>query len=107
MATNRTRIKRDVRSRVSDEARAAYKEALALQETRDAHSRGMCPTAGKHCADCDRYVELKRQLGRLIGFNFFHGSPLEVDSAEPPDYMRHNILQSGYWRRASELRYKQ
>ena len=42
------------------------------------HNSGACPTPGKHCADCDRYVDLKRQLGRLIGFNFFLGSPLLV-----------------------------
>ena len=48
--------------------------------------------------------ELKRQLGRLIGFNFFHGSPLEADSEDPPDYMVHNELQAGYWRRAWTLR---
>jgi hypothetical protein len=90
--------------RVTDEARAIYHEALALQKTRDAHSRGMCPTPGGHCADCDRYVELKRQLGRLIGFNFFHGSPLEADSEDVPDYMLHNELQAGYWRRAWAIR---
>ena len=43
MPTNRTRIKRAVRSRVTDEARAIYIEALALQHIRDAHIRGMCP----------------------------------------------------------------
>jgi hypothetical protein len=89
---------------VSDDARQVYAQALKLRDIHDAHNRAMCPTPGKHCDDCNRYVDLKRQLGRLIGFNFFLGSPLEADSEDVPDYMLHNELQAGYWRRAWALR---
>ena len=102
MPTNRTRIKRGVRSRVSDEARAVYNEALKLQDIHRDHIRAMCPTVGKHCDECTKYVDLRRELGRMVGVPFFEGSPL--DSEDPPDYMLHNPLQSGYWRKAWALR---
>ena len=105
MPTNRTRIKRAVRSRVTDEARAIYIEALALQHIRDAHIRGTCPPSiGKHCPDCLRYMDLSRELGRLLGVKFWEVSPLRTDSEAPPDCMRHNPLQSGYWVKAWALR---
>ena len=104
MPTNRTRIKRAVRSRVTDEARAIYAEALKLRDVHREHTLGICPTAGKHCGDCTKYTELRRELGRLVGVKFWECSPLEADSEDPPDYMLHNPLQAGYWRRAWELR---
>ena len=81
MPTNRTRIKRAVRSRVTDEARAIYAEALKLRDVHREHTLGMCPTAGKHCGDCTKYTELRRELGRLVGVKFWECSPLEADCA--------------------------
>jgi hypothetical protein len=104
MPTNRTRIKRAVRSRVTDEARAIYADALQLQDVRQEHIRGMCPTAGKHCPGCLKYIDLSRELGRLLGVKFWEVSPLRADSEAPPGYMRHNPLQAGYWRKAWALR---
>ena len=100
MPTNRTRIKRAVRSRVTDEARAIYAEALKLQDMhRGVHSRRSCGSAsiGKHCPECTSYMDLRRELGRMVGVKFWEISPLEADSEAPPDYMRHNPLQAGYW----------
>ena len=65
----------------------------------------MCPPPiGKHCADCLRFMDLNRELGRLLGFKFWEVSPLNADSEDPPGYMLHNPLQSGYWRKAWALR---
>ena len=105
MPTNRKRVRREGRSRVSDEARAVYKMALTLRDTHDAHTMAMCPTpVGTRCADCLKYSDLRRELGRLIGLSHFLGSPLSVDSAEPPDYMRENPWQAGLWRKAWAIR---
>ena len=105
MATNRTRIKRDVRSRVSDEARQVYAEALKLQPTSDEHydSRGCPGSAGKYCRDCLRYRDLKLELDVLLGTKWLR-SPLDCDTEEVPLYMRENSYQSGLWRKAFELR---
>jgi hypothetical protein len=104
--TNRTRIKRAVRSRVTDEARAIYADALALRGVRQDHIRGLCPTVGTHCPECLRYMDLRRELGRLLGVKFWEVSPLEADSEDPPVYIRNNPLQSGYWVKAWALKYE-
>lgn len=107
MPTNRTRIKRAVRSRVTDEARAVYAKALKLQDIhRDCiRSVACCSTSiGTHCSQCLKYMDLRRELGRLLGVKFWEVSPLEADSEAPPGYMRHNPLQAGYWRKAWVLR---
>jgi hypothetical protein len=59
--------------------------------TRDGHAR--------HRAT-DLSLDRRKDLwprGRLL-------HPLNVDGEDPPDYMLHNELQSGYWRRAWALR---
>jgi hypothetical protein len=90
---------------ITDEARAIFKEALALQ-LRDEHIRGICPSPiGTHCPDCLKYMDLSRELGRLVGVKFWEHSPLRADSEEPPRYMRdNNPYQSELWRRAWALR---
>ena len=107
MPTNRTRIKRAVRSRVTDEARAIYAEALKLREVHEGYLRSATcgnATDGQHSAECDRYTELRRELGRMVGVKFWEHSPLEVDSEDPPAYIRNNPLQFGYWVKAWALR---
>ena len=64
----------------------------------------MCPSIGTHCPECLKYMDLSRELGRLLGVKFWEVSPLEADSEAPPDYLRHNELQSGYWHKARALR---
>ena len=59
------------------------------------------PPIGTHRADCVNYMDLSRELGRLIGVKFWEVSPLRAD---PPGYMLHNPLQSGYWRKVWALR---
>ncbi len=52
MPTNRTRIKRAARSRVTDEARAIYADALKLQGRYwDCISKDVCcsTSVGRHC----------------------------------------------------------
>ena len=67
MPANRTRIKRAVRSRVTDEAWAIYAEALKLQDMHRDCIRGVaCGSAsiGTHCSECLKYIDLSRELGR-------------------------------------------
>ena len=74
-----------------------YIEALRIAaHTRRAYSGHVPPSIGKHCPDCLRYMDLSRELGRLLGVKFWEVSPLGTDSEAPPDCMRHNPLQSGY-----------
>ena len=107
MPTNRVRIKRAVRSRVTREARAIYKDALKLQDVRwDCIRSVACRSSsvGKHCPECLKYMDLSRELDRLIGVKLWETSPLDTHSEAPPDYMSHNPLQSEYWRKAWALR---
>ena len=87
MPTNRTRIKRAVRSRVTDGARAIYAEALKLQDMHRDCIRGVaCGSAsiGTHCSECLKYIDLNRELGRLLGVKFWEVSQLRADSEVPP-----------------------
>ena len=107
MPTNRVRIKRAVRSRVTDEARAIFIEALKLQAIyHDCISKDICrsTSVGEHCSDCSKYKDLSRALDRAVGFNICETSPLDADTESPPDYMRHNELQAGYWHKAWAMR---
>ena len=66
MPTNRTRITRAVRSRVTDEARAIYAEAPQIAgHASGLHSRRACGSAsiGTHCSECLKYIDLSRELG--------------------------------------------
>ena len=36
----------------------------------------------------------------MVGVKFWEHSPLEVDSEDPPAYIRNNPLQFGYWVKA-------
>jgi len=88
-------------------ARAIYADALKLQDRHRDCIRGVacCSTSiGKHCSECLKYVDLSRELGRLLGVKFWEVSPLDADSEAPPKWMRHNELQSGYWVKAWALR---
>jgi hypothetical protein len=40
----------------------------------------------------------------MVGVKFWEHSPLEVDSEDPPAYIRNNPLQFGYWVKAWALR---
>ena len=108
MPTNRTRIKRAARSRVTDEARAIFNDAVELQAIYHGCSRtdGNCRSTAvnRHCADCVRYIDLSQELGSLLGIKPWETSPLNANSETPPDYLRHNPLQFGYWRKAWAIR---
>ena len=105
MPTNRVRIKRAVRSRVTDEARAIYAAALKFQDMRRESARSVAyrsTSIGEPCSGCTKYMDLSRELGRLLGVNFWEVSPLDADSEAPPKWM--NPLQHGYWVKAWALR---
>jgi len=107
MPTNRTRIKRAARSRVTDEARAIYADALKLQGRYwDCISKDVCcsTSVGRHCTDCDKYINMSRELNRLLGIKPWETSPLGTDSKTPPDYMRNNPCQSEQWCKAWAMR---
>ena len=105
MSTNRVRIKRAVRSRVTDEARAIYAEALALQHIRDEHIRGMCPLRSASIARiaCDIWTWVAN-LGACSASNSGRCRRSNADSEDPPKWMRNNPLQHGYWVKAWALR---
>jgi hypothetical protein len=107
MPTNRVRIKRAVRSRVTDEARAIFTDALKLQATyHDCISKDICrsTTVGRHCTECAKYINLSRELGTLLGVRPWETSPLGADTETPPDWLNNNPMQSDYWRKAWAIR---
>jgi len=108
MPTNRTRIKRAVRSRATDEARAIFKAAIELQDIYHdcIRNKDNCRSTAvnRHCPDCARYIDLSQELGTLLGTKPWETSPLNADSEEPPDWLRNNLDQSEYWRRAWAMR---
>ncbi len=46
------------------------------------------------------YLDAYRALSRAVGINFWEVSPLDAVQESPPDYMRQNPLQFGYWEKA-------
>ncbi|MBR1149064.1 hypothetical protein [Bradyrhizobium sp. JYMT SZCCT0428] len=95
-------------AQVTDEARIIFAEAIQRQATYHGCNRdnGTCRSTAvnQHCAECEKYLDLSRELGRLVGTKPWETSPLNADRAEPPDYLRHNALQSEYWRKAWAIR---
>ena len=94
-------------AQITDEAREIYADALKLQDLRwDCVRSVACRSSsvGKHCPECLKYMDLNCELDRLLGLKPWERSPLDTNSEAPPDYMRHNPLQSEYWRKAWALR---
>ena len=92
---------------ITDETVAIYKDAIKLHGIRwDCISSVACRSSsvGKHCPECLKYMDLNCELDRLLGLKPWERSPLDTNSEAPPDYMRHNPLQSEYWRKAWALR---
>jgi hypothetical protein len=107
MPTNRTRIKRAARSRVTDEARAIFADALKLQGRYwNCISNDVChsTSVSQHCPECEKYINVSREFNRLLGIKPWETSPLTTNSENPPDYMRNNPWQSEHWRRAWAMR---
>jgi hypothetical protein len=104
MPTTRTRIKRAIRSRVTEEARAIFAEALKLQVTHDDCSRGAgaCRSTAlnQRCADCARYFDLRQELSSLLGTKPWETCPLDAVREDPPDWLRKNHQQCEFWRKA-------
>ena len=94
MPTNRVRIKRAVKSRATDEARAIYRDALNCKSVYWGCDRGVaCRSSSeiKHCSECGKYVNLSRELGDLLGLKPWETSPLDTPSKTPPAWMRGNV----------------
>jgi hypothetical protein len=108
MPTNRTRIKRAVRSRVTDEAREIFADAIKLQDIyHDCISnKDNCRSTAvnRHCPDCARYIKLSQELGSLLGTKPWETSPLDTDTETPPDWMRNDSQLYESWRKAWALR---
>lgn len=107
MPTTRTRIERAVRSRVTDEARAIFNEAIKLEARyRDCNRKGgtcRSTSVNRHCAECAKYFDLRRELSSLLGTKPWKTCPLDAVSAAPPDYMR---ARSEDWQKARALRFE-
>ena len=98
MPTNRVRIKRAARSHVTDEAVALFRlceEIIATGQDETFEDKG-----GRR----SEYLDTRTALHSALGVKPWERSPLDTDSEAPPDYMRHNPLQSGYWRKAWAMR---
>jgi hypothetical protein len=94
-------------AQITDEARAIFADALKLQgRYHDCLRTDVCisPLANGRCAECARYIDLSRELDRLLGVKPWERSPLDTDSADPPDYMRNNPWQAALWLKAWERR---
>ncbi|MGE9007163.1 hypothetical protein ACO2JO_01170 [Leptospira interrogans] len=108
MPTNRTRIKRTARSRVTDQAREIFAEAIALQTMYHDCSRegGTCRSTSlnQRCGECVNYINLSQELGGLLGLKPWETCPLDVDRESPPDWLRNNLDRSGHWRKAWAMR---
>jgi hypothetical protein len=92
---------------ITDEAVAIYKDALKLRDIRWDCSRSIAcrsPSIDERCAECVKYGDLDHELDRLLGIKPWERSPLDIDGETPPDYMRHNPLQSEYWHKAWAVR---
>ena len=92
---------------ITDEAVAIYKDALKLRDIRWDCIRSIAcrsPSIGERCAECVKYGDLNHELDRLLGIKPWERSPLDIDGETPPDYLRHNPLQLGYWQKAFALR---
>jgi hypothetical protein len=50
------------------------------------------------------YLDANRALGNAVGIKFREVSPFDAVREAPPDYMEHNPLQTGYWRKAHAMR---
>jgi hypothetical protein len=61
-------------------------------------------SVGQHCPDCEKYINMSRELNRLLGIKPWVSSPLGTDSKTPPDYMRNNPYQSEQWCKAWAMR---
>jgi hypothetical protein len=110
MPTTRTRIKRAARSRVTDEAREIFADAIKLQDIyhdcigKDGKDNCRSTAVNQHCPDCARYIKLSQELSRLLGTKPWEVSPIDAVREEPPDWLRSNLSQCEYWRTAWALR---
>jgi hypothetical protein len=107
MPSNRKPINRATRSRVTDEARAVFAEAVTLQGIyHNCISNNICRSTSlnQHCTECAKYLDLSRKLGSLLGIKPWETSPLNTNSADPPDYVLTNSLRCEPWRKAWAMR---
>ena len=97
MPTNRTRIKRAVRSRVTDEAVALFR---LCEDIADAGQDEKFEDEGGRRRE---YLDADSALARLLGLKPWETSPVDAVREEPPDWMR-NDSQCEVWRKAWAIR---
>jgi len=98
MPTNRVRIKRAVRSRVTDEARALFRlceEIIAADRDETFEDKG-----GRR----REYLDTRCALDSALGLKPWETSPVDADSETPPDWMRNDCQRCEYWQKAWALR---
>lgn len=94
-------------AQITDEAKAIFADAIKLQDIRwNCVGSVSCrsTSVNQQCPECEKYHDLKGELNGLLGIKPWETSPLMADSKTPPDWMRANPLQSGYWLKAWALR---
>jgi hypothetical protein len=108
MPTKRVPLNRGRKPRITPEAARLFLRAEELQPTYDWCVSGRkCKSKnpGRHCSECTEFFRLRRLLAQELGLNSVcDTSPLEVDSPEPPVYIRNNPAQEPGYRRAWALR---
>jgi hypothetical protein len=102
MATNRTRLKRRVLTRITPEVVDAFQRAIAVQHIYRRHLRD---SSASRCRECKEYVAATHELHRLLDLPPWHESPLDA-VGEMPAYMRANpsLCVTATWPQAVELR---
>jgi hypothetical protein len=107
MPTVRTPIKRAARKLVTDEARKIYADAVELQGIYHGCNRSVScrsTSLNQYCAECSEYLDLSRELGRLLGLKPWESSPINTNSATAPDYIRRDPSKAQDWAKAWALR---
>ena len=79
-------------------------ERRARADWRETDARAICARRLKSRCRRGEYLDLYRELVSLLGLKPWETSPLNADSEEPPDWLRNNLDQSEYWRKAWAMR---
>ena len=107
MPTTRTPLRRNLRRRITPEAKQVFARAVALEPVYHSceHSVNCRSTRiGKHCKECDEYLDLYVQLHRFLALHPGQTSPISAVVPDPPDYIARQPLKAANWRQAYALR---
>ena len=97
MATKRIPLKRAIRSRITDQATAAFR---LCEEIRAAGDDELFEESGGRR---NEFLEAELRLARLLGLKPWHESPLAATTEEPPAWMKDQFSIAN-WKHAREVR---